>query len=80
MLASREVHRESTQCCHWHWDTLLLVASKHRGLQDNKDPGGRVGFALHIFGGPGLKYLEGGWGRSLQCGTTTNACPGAQLR
>lgn len=50
MLASRAVPRESTQCCHWHWETLLLVASKHRGLKTGKDPAGGVGFALHILG------------------------------
>lgn len=51
--------------CHWHWDTLLLVASKHRGCKTGKDPAARVGFALHVFGGLELKYLEVGWGRSL---------------
>lgn len=65
MLASRAVRRESAGAatgtgihCSW-WPAST------EGCKTGKDPAGRVGFALHIFGGLELKYLEVGWGRSL---------------
>lgn len=70
MLASRAVHRESTQCWHWHWEMLLLVANKHRGLQDRQRPCTQSEVCSAHFWEPGLRHLEGGWGRSLQGGTT----------
>lgn len=58
VLASRAVHRESTQCypgtrthCSW-WP------ANTEGCKIGKEPAGGVEFALHIFGSLGLRYPE----------------------
>lgn len=58
MLASRAVHRECTQYCH-ALHTWLLVASKHRGLQDRQRPFRWSGVCSAHFWGPRIKIPGG---------------------